>query len=577
VPIVRLPIYWAGRANLAKRVSVGLDIGSSAVRAAEVILDGGLGSVSRFAQVGLPVGAVVEGEVRDEAAVVTAIKKLWSEAGFAKREVVVGISSQRSMVRQVEMPKLGASELRSALRYEMGDLLPIPVEQAVFDFVELGPGKPQGDGGETTQVLLVVAQREIVMDHIRVVQRSGLKVRAVDSTPLALLRAIPPKGDGLEVVVSLGAQLVVVAVRQGATPRFLRTVTRGDQSFAGARQEAVAAVTASSASTKPNGSSPPAAKLDPTVEEVRGSIEYFHAYAQGAQLDRMALTGGAAQGAGVSERFARVLGMPVRIADIGLAYDAASLDLDAGQLQQASFRWGAAVGLALWGSANAPALSLIPAEVRERQKYHQALTASGTGLVALAILLGGVSLARDHAAANVAHQVRAENTQAASLQSTIEKIQPSAGIHGQLLARRGLAVQALSGDVDFVGLLHRIERALPADVTISSISVSRLAMPVPGGAGSSSAGGTAGSSQADDIGQITMLLSTTGGPNSVAQFVRQMWYVPGLYGLWVSGTSSGQSRGSGLTFTATANITAKALSDRAAQLPGADLPGLATP
>ena len=75
--------------------------------------------------------------MRDQAVVASAIKRLWAEGGFAKRDVVVGISSQRSMVRQVEMPKMNPNELRSALRYEMGDLLPIPVEQAVFDFVEL--------------------------------------------------------------------------------------------------------------------------------------------------------------------------------------------------------------------------------------------------------------------------------------------------------------------------------------------------------------------------------------------------------------------------------------------------------
>ena len=55
-----------------------------------------------------------------------------------------------------------------------------------------------------------------------------------------------------------------------------------------------------------------AGKLDPTVEEVRGSIEYFLAYAQGAQLEGLALTGGAARGPGVADRFAKVLGVPVR-------------------------------------------------------------------------------------------------------------------------------------------------------------------------------------------------------------------------------------------------------------------------
>jgi type IV pilus assembly protein PilM len=565
--------YMAGRAKLANRVTIGLDIGSSAVRAAEVTADGRGRRVSRFAQVGLPVGAVVEGEVRDEAAVVTAIKRLWSEGGFKGRSVVVGISSQRSMVRQVEMPKMGGGELRSALQYEMGDLLPIPVEQAVFDFVELGPGRPKGDGGETIQVLLLVAQREIVMDHIRAVKRAGLKVKAVDSSPLALLRAVPPGSEGLEVVVSLGAQLVVVAVRDGSTPRFLRTVTRGDQSFAGTRQETVGALAASSVSSRATGNSSTTGKLDPTVEEVRGSIEYFLSYAQGEQLDGMALTGGAAQGPGVAERFARVLGMPVRIATIGPEFDAAALDLYESKMKEASFRWGASVGLALWGTGGEPALSLVPAEMKERQKYQQALAGSAGALVALAVMLGGVSMARDHAAGAVAAEVRADNRQAASLQSEIVKVEPSAAIHGELLTRRGLAVQALTGDIDWVGLLHRIDGALPPGVAVGSVTVSRSTAPTSGSSSPSSAGGTNSSNQANDIGQITMSLTTTGGPTSVAQFVRQMWDVPGLSDLWVSSTGTGSTTGTATSFNATANITKAALSDRGANLPGADLEG----
>ncbi|HET9060054.1 MAG TPA: pilus assembly protein PilM, partial [Acidimicrobiales bacterium] len=144
---------------MPKRTSVGLDIGSSAVRAAEVVIEGKKSSLRRFGQVGLPSGAVVEGEVRDQAAVAAALKRLWSEAGFKTRDVVVGVSSQRAMVRVLDMPGTLGKELRSALRYEIGDLLPIPLEQAVFDFKVLGPGRPSADGGATTQVLVVVAQK----------------------------------------------------------------------------------------------------------------------------------------------------------------------------------------------------------------------------------------------------------------------------------------------------------------------------------------------------------------------------------------------------------------------------------
>ncbi|MHB1499398.1 MAG: hypothetical protein ACYCXN_15990, partial [Acidimicrobiales bacterium] len=52
-----------------RRQGIGLDIGSSAVRAAEVVVDGKGSQLVRFAQVGLPTDAVVEGEVRDRAAV----------------------------------------------------------------------------------------------------------------------------------------------------------------------------------------------------------------------------------------------------------------------------------------------------------------------------------------------------------------------------------------------------------------------------------------------------------------------------------------------------------------------------
>ncbi len=414
-------------------------------------------------------------------------------------------------------------------------------------------------------MLLVVAQREIVTDHINVVNRAGLKVRAVDSSPLALLRAFPSDSTGLEVIVSIGAQLVVVAVRQGVTPRFLRTVTRGDQSFAGARREGAGAEASSTAAGKPGGTTATIAKLDPTVEEVRGSLEYFLSYDHGAQLEGLALTGGGALDPGLPGRFAKVLGMPVKMAHVALQYDAASLDLTDVQLEEASSRWGAAVGLALWGTVGAPAISLVPAEIRERRQYHRALTVSAAGLGVIAVALGGVSYTRVQAASGVAAQVNSENAVATGLQATITRYEPYVAVRTDLEARRTLAAQALQGDIDWVGIINRIDAALPPGVTISSMDLSRTGTST----GTSTAEVKAVGS-ADDLGQITMSLTTNGGAPSVAQFVRQMWSVPGLYGLWVSGTSGGQDQtgSAGTTFTATANVTTAALSDRAANLPG---------
>lgn len=62
---------------MAGRVAVGLDIGTSAVRAAEISVAKGAVTLRRFGQVGLPAGAVRDGEVADIDTVAGAIKRLW--------------------------------------------------------------------------------------------------------------------------------------------------------------------------------------------------------------------------------------------------------------------------------------------------------------------------------------------------------------------------------------------------------------------------------------------------------------------------------------------------------------------
>jgi type IV pilus assembly protein PilM len=513
-------------AKLSKQVRVGLDIGSSAVRAAEVSIQGTRTEVTRFAQVGLPEGAVVEGEVRNQAVVSAAIKRLWSEGGFKQRDVVLGISSQRSMVRLVEMPKMRPDELRSAVRYEAGDLLPIPLEEAVLDFAPLGPGKPKGDGGETIQVLLVVAQRDLVQEHIGVVRKAGLRVRAVDSSPLALVRAVPaPSGGGLEAIVSVGAQLMVVVVRDGPVPRFVRTVTRpGAASGAGAvSADQVVGAARSFGLGRPQAGG--VLGLDPIIEEVRGSLEYFMSHAHAQQLSNVLVTGGGALDAGIVDQLASVLGMPVKLASIGPAYTPSRLGLQDKTMGEASLRWTTAVGLALWGTGGIAAPSLIPAEIKQRRQFQQAVVACGAGLVVAAAGLGGLSYEHVQQVSSVRAQTTVYGAQAAGLQAKIVSYRKVMEVKNDVQTVRTLAAQDLSGDVNWVSLVKRIEASLPPGVTLTALTLSRsnvVGSPTPSSAAASP----------QDIGSLGMALTTTGGPPSVAEFVRKLWVVPGLYALW---------------------------------------------
>src|SRR4051812_38297897 len=100
------------------RRAVGLDIGTHAVRAAELVLGRDEPVLERFGQVALPPGAVRDGEVVDAPAVAAALRRLWTEAGFRDRKVIVGVGNQRVFVREADVPAMADEDLRSALRFE---------------------------------------------------------------------------------------------------------------------------------------------------------------------------------------------------------------------------------------------------------------------------------------------------------------------------------------------------------------------------------------------------------------------------------------------------------------------------
>src|SRR2546430_6153142 len=99
------------------RTRIGLDVGSTAVRAAEVASNG-RPSLVRAAQVALPSGAVESGEIRDPGAVVDALRELWKRGGFKSKQVYMGVGNQRLVVREVILPWLPEKELRESLPYQ---------------------------------------------------------------------------------------------------------------------------------------------------------------------------------------------------------------------------------------------------------------------------------------------------------------------------------------------------------------------------------------------------------------------------------------------------------------------------
>lgn len=216
------------------RTVVGLDIGSAAVRAVEVRRGARSVSVSRAGSVPLPTGAVEGGLVRDPAAVTQALRQLWSESKISSRAVRLGVGSGSVLVRQLELDWMPEADLRRSLRYQVGDLLPVPVGDANLDHVLLGEHEGIGENGQPrrlVRILLVATARTAVDDLVRCVHAAKLQTVAADLAPFALIRLarhMDPDATGAEAgaeaVIDVGADKVSVAVHTNGRPHFVRVV-----------------------------------------------------------------------------------------------------------------------------------------------------------------------------------------------------------------------------------------------------------------------------------------------------------------------------------------------------------------
>jgi len=86
------------------RLTVGLDIGTSGVRAAEIDTSKSTPVLLTYGQVGLPPGSLVDGEIRDASSVTEAIQKLWKNGQFSGSSVIVGIAGLRAITREIDLP-----------------------------------------------------------------------------------------------------------------------------------------------------------------------------------------------------------------------------------------------------------------------------------------------------------------------------------------------------------------------------------------------------------------------------------------------------------------------------------------
>ncbi len=296
------------------KTRIGLDVGSTAVRAAE-LAEGSPPTVVRAAQVPLPAGAVENGEVREVEAVSEGLRELWTRGGFKSRKVWMGVGNQRVVVREIALPTMPEKELRQSLGFQVQEFIPMPVDEAVLDYHLIE--ELEVDGRQMIRLLLVAAQKAMVDTLVTSATNAKLEPMGLDLVPFAMVRAVGATGAGMELdrtggeaLVDVGAHVTNIVVHAAGETRFVRILPSGgrDITVAIARgltvEDEVAERLKRGEMVEDSTATPEQAlevamqRATQFVDEIRSSLEFYTAQTQGARIERVLVSGGGSKLAG---------------------------------------------------------------------------------------------------------------------------------------------------------------------------------------------------------------------------------------------------------------------------------------
>ena len=339
---------------------VGLDIGSSAIKAIELKPAGKGHRVTAIGVEPLPPDSIVDGAIIDGAAVSDAIRRLLQPKTFRCKEVAASLSGNSVIVKKISLPIMTEQELSESIYWEAEQYIPFDIQDVNLDYQILDPGTgPDGQG--SMDVLLVAAKKDKIGDYTGVIAQAGKTPVVVDVDAFALQNAYEAN-YGFEpatvvALVNAGASAININILNGAQSVFTRDVSLGGNAFTEALQKElglpfemaeqlkhghdVEGVTYEEARPVLR------AMADNVLLEVEKTFDFYKASAATDRIDRIVLSGGASRVEGFAELLQERFDTPVERFDPfrQVTFDGKKLGReDAGDLAAVS---AVALGLAL--------------------------------------------------------------------------------------------------------------------------------------------------------------------------------------------------------------------------------------
>jgi type IV pilus assembly protein PilM len=346
--------------GLGKKNLVGVDIGSSAVKAVE--LQGKAGNL-QLVSLGLEAlqpESIVDGQIMELNDVANVIGSIFREHQIRTDRIAAGVSGHSVIVKNIVVPQMSEEELEESMEWHAEEHIPFDIADVSLDY------QITGSTPDALHVLMAACKRDKVANVKQVIQLAGKQPAIIDVDAFALqncyeVNYLPEPGQ-VVALLNIGAATMNINILNGVKSVFTRDVSVGGTQYTSLLQKELG-LTFQEAEQIKRGTKVPEMTLDRDIEpvletvsdilalEIQKTMDFYRATADDGEstVQKILISGGGSKLKGLSQYLANRFEVPVEVFDPfkQIKVDARRFDPD--YMREVVPEMAVAVGLALRG------------------------------------------------------------------------------------------------------------------------------------------------------------------------------------------------------------------------------------
>ncbi len=223
--------------------SLGIDIGTSAIKIVELIREGGRFKLLNY--------GIFQLENQEEAiqtnqkitklpdqAIIWGIKEVIKQAQLKSTDVIASIPSFSTFSTVISLPYLSEKDLARTIPFEAKKYIPLPLSDVIIDWsiINLAPLNPPASSGAagpspksvpTVEIFLAAVPRHEAERYKKIANGAGLNLKALELENIGLIRSLVGNDQSPLAVVNIGGRSTSILVIDKGYERVSHTYELG--------------------------------------------------------------------------------------------------------------------------------------------------------------------------------------------------------------------------------------------------------------------------------------------------------------------------------------------------------------